>query len=83
MRVVAEIPHSHFKITVFSWNGKFQLKVELDQYEQVYKINEADVDGIEDIKNMVTDAFLKQCFIRFLTMREDWSNAFKNKNQHG
>lgn len=79
MRVVAEIPHSHLKITIFSWNGKYQVKIELGQFEQTFKIDEKDVDGLEDVKNMISDDFLKQCFQRFLTMREDWNQAFKTK----
>lgn len=79
MRVVAEIPHSHFKITIFSWNGKYQIKIELDQFEQLYKIDEKDVTGLDEVKEMLTENFLLSCMKRFLSMREDWSNTFKNK----
>jgi len=78
MRVVAEIPHPRFKITIFNWNAKYLIKVEIDKYEQVYKIGEGDVNGLDAVKAMIDQAFLKRCMERFLTMREDWTQAWKN-----
>jgi hypothetical protein len=80
MRVIAEIPHSHFKIQIFNYNSKYLLKIELDQFEQMFKISESDVFGLEDIKNMITEELLSNCFDRFLQMRQDWYNAFEQKN---
>ena len=80
MRVIAEIPHSHFKIQIFNYNSKYLLKIELDQFEQMFKISESDVFGLEDIKNMITEELLSNCFDRFLQMRQDWYNAFERKN---
>jgi hypothetical protein len=80
MRVVAEIPHSKFKIQIFHYNSKFILKIELDHFEQIYKINELDVFGVEDVKKMITEELLSDTFDRFLAMRKNWSTAFKQKN---
>lgn len=77
MRVVAELPHPRFKVTVFSWNEKYIVKVEIDQYEQVFKIKEMDVNGLEQVKEMINDEFLDNCMQRFLTMRTDWVSAYK------
>lgn len=81
MRTIAEIPHHTFKITVFSYNAKYILKIELGQFEQVYKIAEMDVNGLDDIRRMLTDIFYDNCMDRFLKMREDWHHAFNNKNK--
>jgi len=80
VRIVKEIPHRQFKITIFSWNGKFQIKIELDQYEQVFKIKEEDVEGIDDVVKMLDADFLKTTMQRFLTMRSDFAESFKRKN---
>jgi len=80
MRVVEEIAHPVFKITVFSWNGKYLIKIELDQYEQTFKIKEQDVMGTNDIKAMLNDAFLESCMHRFITMRQDFSKTFQSIN---
>jgi hypothetical protein len=80
MRVVADIPHPRYKIQIFSYNGKFMVKIELGQFEQVFKIAESDVNGIEDVKRMVTEELLRNSLDRFLTMRTDWEDAFKQKD---
>jgi hypothetical protein len=80
MRVLAEIPHPKYKIQIFNYNSKYIVKIELDQYEQIYKINEIDVFGLEDVQNMITEELLDHAFDRFLTMREDWGKAFASKN---
>lgn len=82
MRVVADIPHARYKIQIFSYNAKYLVKIELGQFEQVFKINEADVLGLEDVKRMVSDELLKNSLDRFLTMRIDWEQAFKLKDTH-
>lgn len=78
MRVVEEIPHSQFKITIFSWNNKYIIKIEIGQFEQSFKINESDVSGIDDIKLMLNDAFLSKVMNRFVEMRSDFAESFKN-----
>jgi hypothetical protein len=80
MRLVSEIPHQRFKIQIFHYNSKYTVKVELGQFEQSYKIGELDVQGVDEVKKMVTPEFLQKCFERFLTMREDWGVSFKNLN---
>ncbi|HLW38997.1 MAG TPA: hypothetical protein VKX31_01305 [Brumimicrobium sp.] len=81
MRVVATIPHERFTIQIFNFNGKYSVKVELDQFEQTYKIGEVDVLGINDVKAMINSEFLNKCLKRFVEMREDWNEAFTNKNR--
>lgn len=80
MRVIEEIPHPKFKIQIFNYNAKYILKIELGQFEQTFKIGETDVMGLDDIKAMITKEFLSTCLNRFVSMREDWNTAFRNKN---
>lgn len=80
MRVVADIPHPRYKIQIFQYNAKYLVKIELAQFEQVFKIPESDVYGLDDVKRMVTDELLKNSLDRFLTMRTDWEAAFNTKN---
>jgi hypothetical protein len=80
MRVVADIQHPRYKIQIFNYNSKYMLKVELGQFEQVYKIGEADVFGLDEVKAMITPELLDNALKRFVTMREDWENAFAQKN---
>ncbi|MCT4562058.1 MAG: hypothetical protein N4A41_11855 [Crocinitomicaceae bacterium] len=80
MRQVAEIPHDRYKITIFNYNAKYMLKIELGQFEQVFKIGETDVFSVEEVKNMVTPTLLSNCLKRFVEMRTDWEEAFQVKN---
>jgi hypothetical protein len=77
MRIVEEIPHPQFKITVFSWNNKYIIKLEIGQFEQVYKLNEMDVMGLDDVRALLTPEFLEKVMQRFIAMRADFSEAFK------
>lgn len=77
MRIVAEIPHSRYKISIFHWNAKYLIKVELDNYEQVFKIAEDAVSGLDQVKNMVTSDFLDACLQQFLAMRTSFTQAYQ------
>ncbi len=80
MRVVEDIPHPKFKIQILNYNSKYIIKIELGQFEQIYKISETDVMGLDDVKAMITQPFLSSCLHRFVAMREDWNTSFRNKN---
>ncbi len=75
MRVVAEIPHHACKITVFSWNSKYIIKLEQGPLEQTYKISELDVAGEEDIKNILQGKFMEEALIRFKEMEQSLIDA--------
>lgn len=81
MRLVKDIPHERYKIQVFQYNGKYIIKIELGQFEQTYKIGETDVFGLEDVERMISKELLSNSLKRFVEMRSDWENAFKNKNE--
>jgi hypothetical protein len=76
MRVVAEIPLADFKLTIYSWNNKYLLKYEKGMYEQTYKINELDVSGDVEIKQICQDPeFLKGVLSRFRDMNQHLNEA--------
>jgi hypothetical protein len=78
MRIVIEIPHPDFKITVYDWNSKYLIKLETAMYEQTYKIRESDVTGDEDIKSLVADEeFMKSVRERFISMSQSLGEALQ------
>ena len=81
MRLIKEIPHDRYKIQLFNYNQKYIVKIELAQFEQSFKIGETDVNGLQDVENMITDELMSNCLKRFIEMRTDWENAFLNKNK--
>jgi hypothetical protein len=80
VRLVKDIPHDRFKIQVFNYNAKYIVKIELGQFEQSFKIGETDVYGIEDVERMITPELLSNAIKRFVEMRADWEEGFKQKN---
>lgn len=80
MRLVKEIPHPKYKIQIHQYNGKYIVKIELGQFAQTYKIGETDVTGLEELEKMITDELLSNALKRFIEMRSDWENSFKQKN---
>lgn len=81
MRLVKDIPHDRYKIQIFEYNNKYTVKIELAQFEQSYKIGATDVYGVEDVEAMITPELLSNALKRFVEMREDWAEAFKQKNR--
>ena len=77
MRVIAELPHPVCKITIFSMNQKFIIKLEKGVYEQSYKVAEIDMtDGVDGVFKILDDGFMKTVDERFKQMRADFSAAF-------
>ena len=46
------------RITVTSWNEKYQLRFELDRYEQVFKVDQTDtsIPALEDLANRMAES---------------------------
>lgn len=64
MRVVREVEHPKCKITIFSWNLKYLIKLEKGPYEQTFKISELDVTEPE-LDEILTDDFILEAVNRF------------------
>jgi hypothetical protein len=81
MRVVAELPHPDFKITIFSMNQKFIVKMERGSLEQSYKIPEMDLtEGINSVFELLDEEFLKTVAARFIEMAKDYKASFYRYN---
>ncbi|WP_166336806.1 hypothetical protein [Sphingobacterium chungjuense] len=78
MRVLAELPHPSFKISLFGMNQKFIIKFEQGTLEQSYKIAEADViGGVNGVFELIDEAFLKTVEETFQQMRSNFVEAYK------
>lgn len=53
MRLIQEIPHDTYKISVFSWNNKYIIKFEYGHFEQTFKISEWDLTSEEEIPQVI------------------------------
>jgi hypothetical protein len=75
MRVIADIPHPDLKITLFSWNNKYLIKLERGMLEQTYKVSELDVTGVDDVRQLLDDDFLAGVLRRFDEMNDAFYQA--------
>ncbi|GAA4012378.1 hypothetical protein GCM10022408_26360 [Hymenobacter fastidiosus] len=76
MRQLADIPHPDAKITLFSWNGKYLIKLEKGPLEQTYKVSEMDVTSEADVRTLLDAEFVAAAVQRFAQMRQDLQAAF-------
>ena len=77
MRVVGEIPHSDCKITIFSWNNRYLIKLEQGLLEQTFKVNEFDISGESEIYRIVDQPFIQEALQRFAEMSQSLRQAMQ------
>lgn len=59
MRIIAELPHPEFKISILNMNQKFIIKIEQGSLEQSYKIPDMDLlDGVNSVFELLDEDFL-------------------------
>lgn len=68
MRIIGHIPHPSIGITVFSMNDKYIIKLEAGPMEQVFKISQTEMPGMEAIQKMLDEEFMKKAVDRFNDM---------------
>ena len=78
MRVVKELQRGVLKISVFNWNNKYIIKLELGNLEQTFKISELDLYGENQIEEIISDDFLHKAISRFDDMAQSMREALKN-----
>ncbi|MFM2268613.1 MAG: hypothetical protein RL757_2054 [Bacteroidota bacterium] len=70
MRIVGDIPHPYLKISIFKMDNKLSVKFETGLLEQIYKFrNDFPTENVEDLKRLVTPAFIESVEKTFETMQ--------------
>ncbi|GAB2688494.1 hypothetical protein GCM10027037_08780 [Mucilaginibacter koreensis] len=81
MRIIAELPHPEFKISILSMNQKYIIKIEKGVFEQTYKVAELDLtDGVNSVFELLDEDFLKSVSSRFTEMMLSWRETYKRYN---
>ena len=81
MRIIAELPHPEFKISILNMNSKFIIKIEKGALEQTYKLPEMDLtDGVNSVFELLDEAFLKTVSSRFTEMLKDFKDTYYRYN---
>jgi hypothetical protein len=70
MRIIGNIEHPVYKITVFKMDNRLSLKVESGLYEQTYKFRDGEgVEAIAEARALVDAVFLERVEAVFARMR--------------
>ena len=81
MRIIAELPHPDFKISILNMNQKFIIKIEQGNLEQSFKIPEMDLtDGVNSVFELLDEQFLASVATRFTEMRTHFKEAYNRYN---
>lgn len=75
MRVVKEIAHPHCKVTIFSWNNRYIIKLEQGTLEQTFKVDQYDIGDEEELIKLIDEEFLERALNRFLEMGQSLHEA--------
>lgn len=76
MRIVGEIPHPDCKITLFSWNNRYLIKLESGLLEQTFKIDQFDIDEAS-LPTLVNATFVQEALHRFDDMNRSLRKALE------
>ncbi len=80
MRIVEQIPHSAFNITLFSTEKDFIVKLEAGPMEQTYKLGKDLFETPADVKNYLSAQFIDKAHDLFNEMflnRQSMVDAIK------
>lgn len=76
MRIIADIPNPHCKISVFYMNGKYLVKAEKANLEQTFKIPESELfTGVDALPELFNEAMVARIMERFREMDRDLQAA--------
>lgn len=78
MRIIGEIPHPDCRITLFHWNNRYIVKLEKDYLEQTFKIDQFDLSSENDLRLVVSDAFIQEALVRFEGMNQSLQKPLQN-----
>lgn len=71
MRIVGEIKHPEWKITLFQMDTRFSVKFEQGQLEQTYKFRTGDfIQSVQDVRRLITTSFIEKVAITFTQMTD-------------
>lgn len=68
MRIIGEIAHPDCKISLFSWNNRYLIKLEQGLFEQTFKVDQFELSNEGELHKMVNEEFVQEALSRFESM---------------
>ena len=79
MRIISEWTYKHLRVSILEMNGRFIIKVEDKILEQTYKLRDAQVKNLDDLKTKLDDVFYEKCIDLFTEMNTNLVNVLSSK----
>ncbi len=81
MRIIGEIPHPIYKITVFKMNERLSVKIEDKLLEQIYKFRDGSgINTTSDIVELLDEVFLQQVDTTFKAMSQTYQAGLESRS---
>lgn len=80
MRVIKEMIKGPLRISIFSWNNKYIVKLETSGMEQTFKLDELQLDSENQLELLMSDKFLQEALERFDSMAMSVRGALESEN---
>jgi hypothetical protein len=80
MRVIKEMVKGDIRISIFSWNNKYIVKLEIGGMEQTFKLDELRLDSEQQLDLLLTDKFIHEAMTRFNSMSKSVEDALEPGN---
>ena len=72
MRIVEQIPHSKFRIVLYTTEVYFIIEIEAGPMRQAYKYHKDKYPDVPSVKKTLTDEWLEKLRVGFNQMYTDW-----------
>lgn len=81
MRILESFVVDEIRVSIFSMNNKYIVKLEIGPYEQSYKIDTEDVEGLPAVRKMIDEDFISASKELFLKMHHNFQNAIEHPSE--
>lgn len=80
MRYIKDIPNTEYKIGLYQWNNKYIIRIESGLLEQTYKIDDYEIQKIEELEACMDSDFIAKVRSTFDSMHAHFSDSLKRNN---
>ena len=77
MRVLREFTVEGCKVTLFQWNNRYLIKIEVGPLEQTFKVDEFDFANDGEVISLLDETFVKEALARFSDMARSLHDALE------
>ena len=78
MRIIKESVVDNCKVSIYHWNNRYLIKLEVDWMEQTYKINQLDLTDESELDKILNPKFMSDVMLCFQAMSKSFQESLKS-----